>query len=558
MNGKTVTDVPGAPGPTAPGSESNQERLTPAPVSNASKDFSGTTLGGYRLVRKIAEGGMGTVYEAIQLNLSRKVALKILTEELASRPEFLQRFEREAKAAAALNHPNVVQVHDFGQTQGWHYLIMEYVEGEDLSDYAEQHGKLSIVAALDTIEQAAQALKAACEKSIVHRDVKPSNLLLMRDGRVKVLDLGLAKILTEASELTLSGIGMGSPYFMAPEQASNARGVDHRADIYALGLTLLFLLTGKRPFDGDTPFSIVLAHANKPLPRGTELGTELPGEVEALIQRMSAKDPAKRYANYELLIDDLRRVKAGYAPAFKLRGSKGKLAVSKMAWAALAIVSMVIAAIAVSWSRNQKAAAAKQSAGPPAQITQRAEMFAEREPNDRFRRPPEDDGSPPDAEFGNPQGPEPRNRGEGRFPFPLPRLSRPNFSPLSDGPLETMLAQADDYAAKNSQNFREIIDRYRQISSKARGSAQEPVVDGKLDNIISQHQQLLRKTLSTYEGKMNEKVQAHKLQEAYDVWKDFPNNLRTRESDLQIQQTLERALPAGFRPQPGPTESSRN
>ncbi len=238
-------------------SEQSPALRTPAPVSNfESKDFSGTILGGYRLVRKIAEGGMGVVYEAVQLNLARKVALKILNEELAAQPEFLQRFEREAKAAAALNHPNAVQVHDFGETQGWRYLIMEYVEGEDLAEYTDERGKLSIFAALDIIEQAAQALKAACEKSIIHRDVKPSNLLLTLDGRVKVLDLGLAKILTEASDLTLSGIGMGSPYFMAPEQAQDARNVDHRADIYALGLTLLFLLTGKRPFDGNTPYSL--------------------------------------------------------------------------------------------------------------------------------------------------------------------------------------------------------------------------------------------------------------------------------------------------------------
>src|SRR6185503_15529832 len=158
--------------------EKSQAQRTPAPTSIfESKDFSGTDLGDYRLVRKIAEGGMGVVYEAIQLNLSRKVALKILNEELASRAEFVQRFEREAKAAAALNHPNVVQVHDFCETQGWRYLIMEYVEGQDLSEYTEEHGKLSIFAALDIIEQAAHALKAACEKSIIHRDVKPSNLL---------------------------------------------------------------------------------------------------------------------------------------------------------------------------------------------------------------------------------------------------------------------------------------------------------------------------------------------------------------------------------------------
>src|SRR5262245_40608910 len=319
MDDKSLTDLPDGNGEITATSDTNQNLRTPAPVSSSdSKDFSGTILGGYQLVRKIAEGGMGVVYEAIQTNLSRKVALKILNEELAARSEFLQRFKREAKAAAALNHPNVVQVHDFGETQGWCYLIMEYVEGQDLSDYTDEVGKLSILAALEIIEQAALALKAACEKSIIHRDIKPSNLMLTRDGRVKISDLGLAKILTEASDLTLSGVGMGSPYFMAPEQANDARDVDHRADIYALGLTLLYLLTGKRPFDGNTPFSIVLAHANKPLPSGVELGTELPEEVEELVQKMAAKNPAERHADYDSLLQDLRRVKAGYAPAYAL------------------------------------------------------------------------------------------------------------------------------------------------------------------------------------------------------------------------------------------------
>src|SRR6185503_17501636 len=329
--------------------EKSQAQRTPAPTSIfESKDFSGTDLGDYRLVRKIAEGGMGVVYEAIQLNLSRKVALKILNEELAARPEFLQRFEREAKAAAALNHPNVVQVHDFGEAQGWRYLIMEYVEGQDLSDYTEEREKLPVLDALEIIEQAAQALKAACDKAIIHRDIKPGNLLRTPEGRVKVLDLGLAKILTETSDLTLSGVGMGSPYFMAPEQAHDARGVDHRADIYALGLTLLFLVTGKRPYDGNTPYSIVLAHANKPLPRGIELGTELPEEVEALIQRMAAKDRDARYADYDLLIADVRRVKAGYEPAFKMLPTRRNLVARKSIRIA-ASVALVLGVAGAVW-----------------------------------------------------------------------------------------------------------------------------------------------------------------------------------------------------------------
>lgn len=276
-------------------------------------DLSGSTFGGYKLVRKIATGGMGVIYEAVQTKLDRKVALKILTEPLAARPEFFQRFEREAKAAAALNHPNVVQVHDFGEADGRHFIIMEFVEGQNLSAYVAVRGRLPAEEALNIIEQAARALKAAAEKSIVHRDIKPSNLMLTRNGVVKVADLGLAKVLTQDSELTMSNI-VGSPHFIAPEQAADSRNADHRVDIYSLGITLFFLLTGKYPYDGNSPISIVLAHTQKPLPSAAELGVQIPAEVEALIHRMAAKNPDERYQDYDSLLADLQLVKSGYAP----------------------------------------------------------------------------------------------------------------------------------------------------------------------------------------------------------------------------------------------------
>lgn len=548
MDADKTTDVPETPGFSP--FEKTQALKTPAPVSSSeSNDFSGTILGGYRLVRKIAEGGMGVVYEAVQLNLSRKVALKVLNEELAARPEFLQRFEREAKAAAALNHPNVVQVHDFGKAQGWRYLIMEYVEGQDLSEYTEERGKLPVIDSLEIIEQAAQALKAASEKAIIHRDVKPSNLLLTPEGRVKVLDLGLAKILTEASDLTLTGVGMGSPYFIAPEQAQDARDVDHRADIYALGLTLLFLLTGKRPFDGNTPYSIVLAHANKPLPSGADLGTDLPGEVEALIQRMSAKNPNDRYANYDLLIEDVRRVKSGFKPAFKAPPARRNILNPKLMWTAGGVATALVVAFAVWWSQTHRSTLTKSSSNPHSESTQRREPFDPgREPEDRFRGSPDRLGPPPrEGEFDDRQPPPLQGR-EGRFPLPFARLPTPNFAPLDDGPIDSMLAQADQYAQKNPENFRDIIDRYRQVQSKANGTAQAETVQRKMDDVIGRHQAAVHLAIQRYESRMNEKLRAGKPQEAYDVWKDYPMNLRTRESDQQIQQTLERSMPSGFIP----------
>ena len=287
----------------------DQPLVPPPGIGN----LAGTTFGGYRIIKKIAQGGMGVIYEAIQLRLDRKVALKILTEPLAAQPEFFQRFEREAKAAAALNHPNVVQVHDFGEAEGRHFIIMEFVEGQNLSHYVGIRGPLPVNEALGLIEQAAGALKAAAEKSIVHRDIKPSNLMLTNSGVVKVADLGLARVTTQQSDLTMSNI-VGSPHFIAPEQAADSRTVDHRVDIYSLGLTLYFLLTGKYPYDGNSPISIVLAHSQKPLPNPADFGVKVPDEVMQLIHRMSAKEPEDRYQDYDSLLADLRAVKSGHAP----------------------------------------------------------------------------------------------------------------------------------------------------------------------------------------------------------------------------------------------------
>ena len=506
---------------------------------------------------------MGVVYEAIQLNLSRRVAVKILGEELAARPEFVQRFQREAKAAAALNHPNMVQVHDFLEAEGRCCLVMEFVEGQDLSQYAEENGRIPIEAAL--------ALKAACEKSIIHRDIKPSNLMLTREGHVKVSDLGLAKMLNEASDLTLTGVGMGSPYFMAPEQASDAREVDHRVDIYSLGITLLYLLTGKRPFDGNTPFSIVLAHANKPLPSGVELGTELPKGVEALVQKMAAKSPAERYPDYDSLLEDLRRVKAGYAPAYAPRGGKRNYVSAKAI-----VTSTVLAALFVVagfWlsrtnpkrtEREQSGAAAavaQASTAPPAVTVVRANeasapLRTAPPEQEKMRRPPELAARPlPPEEMqgrGERDVPEMRERGgdrsESSIQSPLGRLPRPEMNALQDGPVSTMLAQADSYAAAHPQNFRDMVDRYRQVLTKARGTPSERQVNEKLQNVIEQHQATLRKAMLDFQRKMDEKLRAHDPQGAYDLWKSFPQNLRTFDSDEQITEILQRGLPPGFVP----------
>jgi serine/threonine protein kinase len=535
-------------------------------------DYSGKVIGGYQLVRMIAEGGMGVVYEGIQLNLSRKVAIKILNQELAARPEFVQRFQREAKAAAALSHPNMVQVHDFCQTADGCLLVMEFVEGQDLGSYVEDNGRISIATGLAIVEQAAQALKAASDKAIIHRDIKPSNLMMSRGGHVKVSDLGLAKMLNEASDLTLTGVGMGSPYFIAPEQASDARDVDQRVDIYSLGITLLYLLTGKRPFDGNTPFSVVLAHANKPLPTGAELGTELPDEIEALIQRMAAKNPDERYLNYDQLLTDLRRVRGGESPAY----APVRVTVRTTPGALKQIVSATIMAAVfgiggfylLQWkSHLAKSPSIVTPAATPAAVPAFAPPDASVVPRTGAptppqgnwaggtpqlerplrgqsyagqRPPPRDDMQPPDDRGGQAE------RSGPSIQLPFGRLPRPEPNTIPDGPISTMLSEADTFATQHPNDFRPMVDRYRQVLDKAQGTEWERTVNDKLQAAVSRHQAALRQAMQDYQEKMIAQLRARNPQAAYDVWKDFPQNLRTFESDQEVADILERNLPHGF------------
>ncbi len=541
-----------SPSPPAPAPFDPDEATLPSSPSNAGapdagsgsaamkfrskeRDLSGAQLGEYKLLRKLAEGGMGEVYEGVQLKLDRRVAVKLLSEELSREPEFLARFEREAKSAAALNHPNVVQVYDYGSADGQFYFVMELVDGVDLSVHVKEHGKLPIAIALGFFEQAVNALKFAASKAIIHRDVKPANLMLTRDGQVKVADLGLAKKLTDDSDVTMTVVGMGSPHFLAPEQADDAAHVDHRADIYSLGVTLLFLLTGKRPYEGASNFSVVLAHANKPLPTGVDLGTPLPDELERFIKRMTAKHPAARYQNYAELLADLQRVKAGHGPTVNwgqlLRDPRN------LQRAAIVAVVMLIAALAVPLMLpDQKPAAVPVSPGvklPPGQPLEQPEN---REVSPRFGM-----SDPP-----GPKGKGPGVGGNLRLPMPPPPMK--NHAPLKDGPLPEMMAEADRFAAEKKDELIGIVSRYRQISDRARGTPVGAEAQRKMDNAVLTHEIKSHELMEKLQAQMEALLKQNKPQEAFDVWRAYPQAWRNRETDEEIGRLLNQRMPANFQP----------
>jgi serine/threonine protein kinase len=290
--------------------EPNQDtsEATPAEIPSDPAELGGSVLGEFHLLRVLGSGGMANVYLAEQTTLKRKVALKVLRPDLLADDTYLERFAREATAAAGLNHNNIVQVFAVGEQDGLHYIAQEYVQGVNLREYLARKGPPEAGVAVHIIRQVALALKAAAEAGIVHRDIKPENILLTRQGVVKVTDFGLAQLNreTENTSLTLTQAGttMGTPLYMSPEQVNGSR-VDHRSDIYSLGVTCYHLLAGRPPFRGETAISVAVQHVNKnPEPLG-EQRTDLPRRLCELVHRMMAKKPADRLANASVLLEEL-------------------------------------------------------------------------------------------------------------------------------------------------------------------------------------------------------------------------------------------------------------
>lgn len=252
----------------------------------------GENLGQYRLVEQIGRGGMATVFKAYQPSLDRYVAIKILSAQYASDPDFIERFRREARAVARLRHPNILTVFDYGEEHSTTYIVMEFIDGCTLKHLL---GKpLEIKKACDIIAQVASALDYAHRQGIVHRDVKPSNVLVTEDGRAVLSDFGIAKMMEATAQLTAAGVGIGTPEYMSPEQGMG-KPLDHRSDIYSLGVMLYEMLTGRTPFSADTPYAVIYNHINKPLPLPRDLNPVLSEAVQRVILKALAKEPVDRY-----------------------------------------------------------------------------------------------------------------------------------------------------------------------------------------------------------------------------------------------------------------------
>ena len=317
----------------------------------------GTIVAGYRIERPLGAGAMGQVYRAIQLSLNRAVAFKVMSPKLASNRRFRERFVREARAAGRLHHPNLIAVHDVGEADGVMFFSMELVDGRSVSELLRQHGRIPEMRALEIIRQTLEALKFAHAAGVIHRDIKPDNLMVTESGMVKVADLGLARAEdTENVSATATNVGavMGTPHYMAPEQGRDAHSVDHRADLYAVGATLYHLVCGHTPFSGEGAMEVLMRAASQPLK------FPVPGPtpaVQVLISRLMEKEAKNRPQSASEALDiisKLRRKQVTDNPAdapnsveavTRARQRRLRRTMRRISWYAFALSVAVVAII---------------------------------------------------------------------------------------------------------------------------------------------------------------------------------------------------------------------
>jgi len=283
--------------------------------AEAEAQRSGQQIPGYKILGELGKGAMATVFKARQLSLDRLVAIKVLPRKFMTNPQFVERFYAEGRAAAALNHPNIVQAYDVGQAGDYHYFVMEYVEGRTVYDDIVRHKRYKEEEAIDVVMQVAEALLHAHQRGLIHRDVKPKNVMITKEGVVKLADMGLARAISdkEAAEAE-AGKAFGTPYYISPEQIRGEINIGPPSDVYSLGATLYHMVTGSVPFDGKNPSAVMHKHLKAELVPPDHVNPKLSPGVSEVIEMMMAKAARDRYQTSADLLVDLKAARAGKNP----------------------------------------------------------------------------------------------------------------------------------------------------------------------------------------------------------------------------------------------------
>jgi serine/threonine protein kinase len=279
----------------------------PATTGEIGRMLEGTMLGAYRLDQFVGGGGMGAVFRALDTTLHRTVAVKVLAGRQADDEEMLKRFRNEAQSAARLDHENIGRVHAVGSENGWHFIVFEFIEGTNLRDMIRAEGPFDVARTVDVAMQVADALEHASERDVVHRDIKPSNIVITPAGRARVVDMGLARLpqVADDRDLTVSGMTLGTFDYISPEQARDPRAADVRSDLYSLGCTIFFMLTGRPPFAEGTMVQKLLQHQQQAPPALDDIRADVPQRLAEIVARLMAKDPLDRYQRPAVLAADL-------------------------------------------------------------------------------------------------------------------------------------------------------------------------------------------------------------------------------------------------------------
>jgi serine/threonine-protein kinase len=276
-----------------------------------------TSIQGYKIISKIGQGAMGSIYKALQISMDRIVAIKVLAPKYSQNEKFRDRFMREARAVARLNHPNIIQGIDVGDSSGVHYFAMEYIDGPTVGELLKRGGALDERRALNIVTQIARALQHAFNHGIIHRDIKPDNIMLTREGVAKLCDLGLAKVAEPRDNDaagTRPGASMGTPYYIAPEQARGEHNVDTRADIYSLGASFYHMATGEVPFPGQSAADVISKHLTEPVTAPRTRNPLVSPAVEWVVIKMMQKAREDRYQTPNDLVKDLEAISSGGVP----------------------------------------------------------------------------------------------------------------------------------------------------------------------------------------------------------------------------------------------------